>query len=132
MKKYDYARFWALLALMPCADRDDLKEQLVMQHTGGRTASLRDMKAKEYEQMIRAMENATGRNDRRRPTDLAALKKKRSAVLHQMDILGIDTSDWEEVDRFCLQKRIAGKRFSKLDPEELSALLKRLKAILRK
>lgn len=132
MKKYDYARFWALLALMPCVDREDLKEQLVMQHTGGRTASLRDMKAKEYEQMIRAMESATGRNDRRLPADLAALKKKRSAVLHQMDILGIDTSDWEEVDRFCLQKRIAGKRFSKLDPEELNALLKRLKAILRK
>lgn len=132
MKKYDYAQFWALLALMPCADREDLKEQLVMQHTGGRTASLRDMKAKEYEQMIRAMESATGRNDRRLPADLIALKKKRSAVLHQMDILGIDTSDWEEVDRFCLQKRIAGKRFSKLDPEELNALLKRLKAILRK
>lgn len=132
MKKYDYARFWALLALMPCADREDLKEQLVMQHTGGRTASLRDMKAKEYEQMIRAMESATGRNDRRLPADLIALKKKRSAVLHQMDILGIDTSDWKEVDRFCLQKRIAGKRFSKLDPEELNALLKRLKAILRK
>ena len=132
MKKYDYARFWALLALMPCADSDDLKEQLVMQHTGGRTASLRDMKMKEYEQMIRAMECATGRNDRRLPADLSALKKKRSAVLHQMDILGIDTSDWEEVDRFCLQKRIAGKRFSKLDPEELNALLKRLKAILRK
>ena len=132
MKKYDYARFWALLALMPCADRDDLKEQLVMQHTGGRTASLRDMKVKEYEQMIRAMESATGRNDRKLSADLAALKKKRSAVLHQMDILGIDTSNWEEVDRFCLQKRIAGKRFSKLDPEELSALLKRLKAILRK
>lgn len=132
MKKYDYARFWALLALMPCADREDLKEQLVMQHTGGRTASLRDMKAKEYEQMIRAMESTTGRNDRRLSADLSALKKKRSAVLHQMDILGIDTSDWEEVDRFCLQKRIAGKRFSKLDPEELNALLKRLKAILRK
>lgn len=132
MKKYDYARFWAMLALMPCADREDLKEQLVMQHTGGRTASLRDMKMKEYEQMIRVMESATGRNDRRLSADLASLKKKRSAVLHQMDILGIDTSDWEEVDRFCLQKRIAGKRFSKLDPEELSALLKRLKAILRK
>lgn len=132
MKKYDYARFWALLALMPCADRDDLKEQLVMQHTGGRTASLRDMKAKEYEQMIRAMENATGRNDRRLPADLIALKKKRSAVLHQMDILGIDTSDWEEVDRFCLQKRIFGKRFSKLEAGELIALFQKLKAIQNK
>lgn len=132
MRKGDYAQFWALLAQMPCEDRDDLKEQLVMQHTGGRTASLREMRVKEYEAMIRAMESEAGRNDRRRSTDLDALKKKRSAVLHQMDILGVDTSDWNEVDRFCLQRRIAGKKFSRLDSGELSALLKRLKAILKK
>lgn len=132
MKKGDYAQFWALLARMPCTDRDDLKEQLVLQHTGGRTVSLREMKMKEYEAMVRAMETETGRNARKPSAVLVTLKKKRSAVLHQMDILGIDTSDWNEVDRFCLQKRIAGKKFSRLDPGELDALYRRLKSIQKK
>lgn len=132
MKKGVYTQFWALLSLLPCENRDDLKEQLVMQYTGGRTASLRDMKVDEYKQMIRAMENETDRNARKSPENPAILKKKRSAVLHQMDILGVDTSDWEAVDRFCLQKRITGKRFCRLDSGELDAFYRRLKAILSK
>ena len=60
------------------------------------------------------------------------LKSKRSAVLHQMQLSGVDTADWKKVDAYCLDKRIAGKRFARLDREELEALLKKIRAIRRK
>ena len=60
------------------------------------------------------------------------LRKKRSSVLHQMQLLGINTADWSRVDAYCLDRRIAGKRFRELDNEELDKLLKKLYAIRRK
>ncbi len=60
------------------------------------------------------------------------LRKKRSSVLHQMQLLGIKTADWSRVDAYCLDRRIAGKRFRELDNEELDKLLKKLYAIRRK
>lgn len=60
------------------------------------------------------------------------LRKKRSSVLHQMQLLGINTADWSRVDAYCLNRRIAGKRFRELDNEELDKLLKKLYAIRRK
>ena len=60
------------------------------------------------------------------------LKSKRSAVLHQMQLLGIDTADWKKVDAFCRDKRIAGKRFARLDSEELDRLLVKIHTIRRK
>lgn len=61
-----------------------------------------------------------------------ALRRQRSSVLHQMQLLGIDTADWSRVDAFCKDPRIAGKRFCLLDSDELDALLKKLRAIRRK
>lgn len=60
------------------------------------------------------------------------LRRIRSSVLHQMQLLGVDTADWTRVDTYCLDKRIAGKRFRYLDYGELEALLKKLRAIRRK
>lgn len=60
------------------------------------------------------------------------LRRMRSSVLHQMQLLGINTADWSRVDAYCMDKRIAGKRFRDLDEEELGALLKKLRAIRRK
>lgn len=60
------------------------------------------------------------------------LRRKRSSVLHQMQLLGIDTADWSRVDAYCSDKRIAGKRFCMLNEQELDALLKKLRAIRRK
>lgn len=60
------------------------------------------------------------------------LRKKRSSVLHQMQLLDVDTADWSKVDALCMDSRIAGKRFCRLDCDELDALLKKLRAIRRK
>ena len=86
------------------------------------------MSLHEYNEAIRAMEKLT----RAEETEaMRILKSKRSAVLHQMQLSGVDTADWKRVDAFCLDKRIAGKRFARLDYEELEALLKKIRAIRR-
>ena len=61
-----------------------------------------------------------------------ALRKKRSEVLHQMQKMGIDTTDWARVNAFCEDGRIAGKPFGKMDTEELKQVLVKLHAIQRK
>ena len=59
-------------------------------------------------------------------------KKWRSSALHQLQLYGIDTTDWNKVNEFCKQPRIAGKEFRDLDCEELEALTKKMRAIIRK
>ena len=123
----DYARFYALRRRLPGAD----KETLVWQFTGGRTDRLHLMTEDEYQAMCREMERVAGYDERRQAWRLE-MKRKRSAVLHQMQLLGIDTADWGRVDAFCLSKRIAGKAFRELDGDELDALLVKLRIIRRK
>jgi hypothetical protein len=65
-------------------------------------------------------------------TETQQLKRKRSSVLHQMQIMGIDTTDWKRVNELCLNKRIAGKLFHKLSYAELDAALLKLRIINRK
>ena len=123
----NFARFYALLAKLPGAD----KETLVYQFTGGRTTHLRLMTAAEYGSMCREMERVAGYDERRQAWRME-MKRKRSAALHQMQLLGVDTADWARVDAFCTNPRIAGKVFRELDGEELDALLVKLRIIRRK
>lgn len=112
-----YAVFFALLKRMPGATKEDLVDQW----TGGRTSSLKEMTDREYNQMISALRSQVERLDEKR--------KERSAVLKQLQRYGIDTTDWDAVDRFCCNPRIAGKRFCHLDISELVALRKKMHSI---
>ena len=123
----NYARFYALLGKLPGAD----KETLVYQFTNGRTMHLHLMAENEYRSMCNEMERVAG-YDERREAWRREMKRKRSAVLHQMQLLGVDTADWGKVDAFCQNKRIAGKVFRELNGEELDALLVKLRIIRRK
>lgn len=130
IKPENYSSFYGLLKILPGSDKDALKEEIVYQFTNGRTRSLREMSLPEYNEAVRTMEKLV-------PPEagseaLKQLKRKRSDVLHQMQLLGVDTADWKKVDAFCEDKRIAGKCFRHLDDEELSMLLKKLRAIRRK
>lgn len=122
-----YGRFYSLLGRLPGAD----KETLVLQFTNGRTKHLRQMSPEEYGSMCREMERVAG-YDERREAWRAEMRRKRSAVLHQMQLLGVDTSDWGAVDRYCQDRRIAGKVFRDIDGEGLDALLTKLHAIRSK
>ena len=123
----NYARFYTLLKKMPGAD----KETLVSQYTDGRTTSLRETTRQEYDRMCRDMERETGYDEfvegiRRQ------LRRKRSEVLKLMQQLGIDTTNWNRVDAFCKDVRIAGKAFRHISIDELEALAVKLRIIERK
>jgi hypothetical protein len=64
--------------------------------------------------------------------NIGELKRKRSSVLHQMQIMGMDTSDWKRINELCLNRRIAGKLFHKLSGDELDSVLVKLRIIKRK
>lgn len=119
-KRNSYATFYALLGTMPGAS----KEELVLQWTGGRTESLREMTDDEYNAMIRDL--------RRQVECLDDKRKARSAVLKQFQLYGIDTTDWDAVDRFCCNARIAGKPFRYLTIPELKALRVKMLSIRNK
>ena len=126
-KGFNYARFYTLLKLLPGAD----KETLVAQYTDGRTTSLRETTRQEYDRMCRDMERETGYDEfvegiRRQ------LRCRRSEVLKLMQQLGIDTTDWNRVDAFCEDVRIAGKAFRHISIDELEALAVKLRTIARK
>ena len=129
MSEQKFGRFYGLLNSMPGMDKDELKKSLVRQFTGGRTESLRSMRVREYETMcdelqrrVRASESMVERERR----------QWRSAVLHQLQLLGVNTADWTCVNKYCLDKRIAGKLFRELSVAELEALMPKLRAIRAK
>lgn len=123
----NYARFYTLLKKMPAAD----KKTLVSQYTDGRTTSLRETTQQEYNKMCRDMELVAGYDERM--SDIRReLRRKRSMCLKLMQQLGIDTTDWDRVNAFCEDTRIAGKAFRHISIDELEALAVKLRAIKRK
>ena len=118
----NYARFYALLAKLPGAEKDEL----VLQFTNGRTTHLHLMTADEYSRMVRMMDGIVA-NDRREE-----LRKRRRICLKLLQEIGVDTSDWDRVNAYCGNARIAGKAFNEIDTEGLKALAVKLRAILRK
>lgn len=120
MARTNYAAFYALLKSMPGASKEDL----VLQWTNGRTASLKEMSEREYSLMIRQL--------RQQVENLEEKKKARSAVLKQFQLYGIDTTDWDAVDRFCCAPRIAGKPFRCLTIPELKTLRVKMLSIRNK
>ena len=120
----NFARFYMTFNRLPWdGDREDLKKTLVLEHTGNRTDSLREMTRAEYEACCDSLERLAGTDAERR--------KKRSVCLRLMQRLGVDTTDWQRVNDFCQDPRIAGKPFARISLDELDALSVKLRAIER-
>lgn len=126
----NYAAFYSLLGRMPTSDREELKQSIVLQYTDGRTSSLREMTPREYSAALAGMQKLVLPTQREKFIQIR--KQKRSAVLHQMQLLGVDTANWDKVNSFCRDSRIAGKEFREMDCEELDALLVKVRTIRRK
>jgi len=129
-KPDNYAAFYGLLNRMRAFDKEELKRNIVLQCTSGRTDSLREMTLSEYRIALVAMEKMLSPTWQEQMQKV--IKQKRSAVLRQIQLYGIDTADWNRINAFCLDKRIAGKVFEELDADELDALLVKLRIIRRK
>lgn len=128
----NYKRFYKALAALPyLGDRNDLKEQLVSDHTDGRTTHLGEMTREEYNRCCSVMECRVKLTDEaKRLHD--RLKRARSIALRLMTDYGVDTTSWDAVDAFSLQPKIAGKRFAWLTLDELGRLERKMRAILHK
>ena len=120
-----FGRFYAALKEVPyTGDREELKREIVEQYTCGRTCHLHEMTREEYDNCCAGVETLSGLK--------AKVRKARSLCLKLMQKLGIDTTDWSRVDAFCMDARIAGKKFRFLRLEELEALQMKLRSIQRK
>lgn len=127
----NFARFYATFNRLEYRDdKEELKQLMVLRFTKDRTSSLREMTQSEYMELCNAIEQMAGTALHEQYVKLK--KKKRSAVLHQMQIYGVDTTNWEIVDKFCLNPRITGKKFRDLEIEELEQLYKKLKMMIKK
>jgi hypothetical protein len=133
-KPENFAAFYGLLNRMVDTDKEALKEGIVSEYTSGRTTSLKEMTMPEYLSALEGMRKLVAPTSQEQLKEALnkVLKQKRSAVLHQMQLMGIDTADWNRVNAYCLNNRIAGKKFRELDGDELDALLIKLRMIRRK
>ena len=133
MPQQSYARFWAAfnqLAAGGC-DRDELKADLCRQFSLNRTDSLRQLTNAEYLHLCEGVETIV-QQQKKAAIDTQLLRRHRSACLHQLQLYGVRTTSWQAVDQFCLDKRIAGKRFAQLTIPELDALTTKMRVIRRK
>ncbi len=118
----NFGRFYAAIRAMSIiGDRDEVKRQLVWQYTNGRTDSLKEMTRQEYDRCCDDLERKNGYKDQ--------LRKERSATLKLMQKAGIDTTDWNRVNDFCSDHRIAGKEFVRLSIDDLAQLRRKIRAI---
>lgn len=120
----NYHRFYAQLNRLAGGNTEDMKETLVSSFTDGRTTSLKEMTQKEYNAMCASLEERTGWKEQ--------LRKARSLCLKLMQKAGIDTTDWQRINDFCRNPKIAGKEFAQLGVKDLDALQVKLRAIMRK
>lgn len=127
----NYSRFYAIFNRLPYkGDREEFKKSVVLQYTWNRTEHLHEMNEREYNDCCAALEKMLAPDAR--DVFIRERKKWRSSALHQLQLYGVDTTDWNEVNEFCKQPRIAGKEFRDLDCEELETLTKKMRVIIRK
>lgn len=130
-KVTNYVRFYTLLNRMPYkGDKEDLKRSLVSEFSHGRTGSIKDVTWQEYNGMCAAMERMTLSQERDRWKE--ERRRARSVCLKLMQQIGVDTTNWNTVNRFCISPKIAGGEFRELDVEDLGRLSLKLRMILRK
>lgn len=106
---------------------------LIGELTDGRTVSTKGLTYAEAQYLAGYI---TGANAELRTSveemTLRSLKWQRSAVLKRLQQIGVDTTDWNRVNGFLQQPRIAGKPLYQLDSDELAALIPKLEAIKKK
>lgn len=134
-KNNPHARFYALLSNMKGADKD----QLVWSYSNMLTTSLAeflDKKPADYNTMLNDMQRIVGtttpNNEKVALIIERELKKRRSAILLRLQKHGIDTTDWNAVNRFMRNPKIAGKTLGEMDTDEMDMLIPKLEAILAK
>lgn len=123
----DFKAFYALLKQMPGVETEHVKESLVWHFTGLRTYSLREMTLREYKEMLRYMRDRVEQKPEEK-----VVKKLRSGILHRLQMHGVDTTRWQDVNDFLSSPRIAGKRLYEMSVEEMRTVIRKLERILER
>ncbi|MBD8348558.1 hypothetical protein [Dysgonomonas sp. HGC4] len=133
-----HGRFYGLLNQMKGAEKD----ALVWQYSNMLTTSLPEFLEKNprgYAQMIKGMEQTVSemtlqveRVEKKAYIADRELKKRRSAILLRLQKAGINTTDWQAVNKFMRNPKIAGKTLGEMSTDEMDLLIPKLEAILAK
>lgn len=134
-KRNTHSKFYALINQMPNAD----KGELVWQHSNMLTTSLSEFyekKPREYRAMVESMQRSVdelnGKKDVAITFEEREKKRLRSAILKRLQLHGVDTTNFNRVNSFMEQKRIAGKRLYEMSIDEMKELIPKLESILLK
>lgn len=115
----NFGRFYASFNRLTIpGDKEEYKKVLVLQYTNDRTDSLREMRPVEYIALCKSIEELAGYDKE--------LKAQRSSCLKLMQELGVNTTDWAEINDFCRNARIAKMPFGRISLDGLKDLRKRL------
>ena len=129
----NFARFYGILkesySFAPKVLVEAYKKSVVSRFSGGRTTSLREMTKKEYDEMCDKIEEFAPVPSH---TACAALRRQRSVCLNLMRRIGVDTTDWTAINKYCRSSKIAGVEFRELDFDDLYRLSLKLRMILKK
>lgn len=93
--------------------------------------SSKDLSAEQADELI---ERLNGMVTIKRKEAPPQVRRMRSTVLTLINALGIyaTNNDWERVNKFLMNPRIAGKLLYEMNHEELKALARKLRAMKRK
>lgn len=108
------------------------KKFLLLNLTEGRTDSTKDLTYSEALYLSGFLNGRNGVSEKPLTTGEREIKKRRSGALSRMQKIGVDTTSWHSINTFCCDKRIMGKPFYNLTPEELLKLIQKLEAMMNK
>lgn len=130
-QKSPYARFYAVFGRMIGAD----KEELIWEYSNKLTTSLSEFKDKNPSGYYAMLADLESKFPEKKPTRCGAdetTKKLRSGILKRLQKHGIDTTDWDCVNRFLEQPKIAGKRLYNMTDDEMRQFIRKMESILTK
>ena len=112
---------------------EEQRRAMLYELTDGRTNSTKDLTYAEAQYLSGFLNGAAQMAESiGEQTQAKAIKRMRSAVLKRLQQIGIDTTDWDNVNAYLGSSRIAGKPLYELTYEDLQALIPKLESIKRK
>lgn len=112
---------------------EEQRRAMLYELTDGRTNSTKDLTYAEAQYLSGFLNGAAQMADNiGTQLEQKAMKRMRSAVLKRLQQIGIDTTDWDNVNAYLSSKKIAGKPLYNLDYNELQALIPKLESIKKK
>ena len=140
-QKRNYKRLYYLVGLVkeqePATDTEKFIQGWIWQTTHERTYHKSELTGEEYDYICREIARRYNLKDEyfttieKQRAELE-IKKKRSAVLHRLQKIGVDTTDWKNVNAYLCSPRIAGKPLYELSYDELQGLIPKLENIIKK